>query len=1023
MTRVAQKRPAKPKSLAWRLGWTMNLLIGQVILIVLFVTYVLRLVELVQNTGEFASIQLETSVRTLESNIEKLEVVPKAIAARQRVYGTSPDPGMPAFIRDLMRQVPKNDVYGSYIYYDAKSSKDANGYYLIDRKSFPNLAYISYDFHDKDQLWYQGAIKSKKQFITEPYFDEGGSNILMVSMTRPVYTESGSLIGVTGVDFALESIGSFVTNVGRQGSDGKRMFEKAKRENKPIRIGSGGLMEVTSDFGPRAPALKLPPGVKATYAFLVSANGKLISHPKQDSKTKQTKQKESVGSEFMKGISEGFAAGPDADPAEFAAKLKRQAKENSTKPELRIRNGMKITELPGGADIASQPRGMTYASENGDDRILYWDTSPKTGWKVVLSFPVAQIVEPLKDLSIKTGRLALFGLILTAAIIGLVLRAVLRPLALLSRSTTEMEKGTFNPDSLTKTARRKDDLGFLAHGFIDMAGQVKAREKRLEELNQGLESTVADRTAALADALQKADDARIEAEAAREDAEEANRTKSSFLANMSHELRTPMNAIIGYSEMLMEEAEDVGQEDFIPDLKRIHGAGKHLLMLINDILDLSKIEAGKMTTFCETVDITAVVDEVRATVTPLIQKNNNKLVIDVAPEIGTIYSDLTKLRQTLFNLLSNASKFTEGGTITLSAAPVPDSDTVVFKVTDTGIGMTPEQLSKLFQAFTQADASTTRKYGGTGLGLAISRKFCQLLGGDITVESTENVGSTFIVTLPRTAPVVTETPDKDAAQPARVIVESTANPDGRPVVVAIDDDPDMLTLLSRNLTREGYAVVTASTGQEGIRLVNELRPVAVTTDILMPGMDGWMVMDAIKSNPLTRQIPVILVSVSDTRDMGVSLGAFEFVSKPVDWSRLAIILRGIAATASGHLLVVEDDADMRALWLRNLTKDGYSVETATNGRDALAKVTAKRPAAILLDLMMPEMDGFEFLARLRSTPDGAGIPVIVVTAKQLSAADTAFLQDRVQAVMQKAGNDIDSVLEAVRRQVAFEKPA
>jgi CheY-like chemotaxis protein len=240
--------------------------------------------------------------------------------------------------------------------------------------------------------------------------------------------------------------------------------------------------------------------------------------------------------------------------------------------------------------------------------------------------------------------------------------------------------------------------------------------------------------------------------------------------------------------------------------------------------------------------------------------------------------------------------------------------------------------------------------------------------------------------------------------------------------VAIDDDPDMLTLISRNLSREGYSVVTASTGQEGIRLVNELHPVAVTTDILMPGMDGWMVMDSIKSNPATSRIPVILVSVSDTRDMGVSLGAFEFVSKPVDWNRLAGILRGIAATASGHLLVVEDDADMQELWLRNLTKDGYSVETATNGRDALEKVAAKRPAAILLDLMMPEMDGFEFLARLRSTKDGAGIPVIVVTAKQLSTADTAFLKDRVQAVMQKAGNDIDSVLDAIRRQVLMEKP-
>ena len=1022
MTRVAPKRPTKPKSLAWRLGWTMTLLISQVILFVLFVTYVLRLVELVQNAGEFASIKLETSVRTLESNIEKLEVIPKAIAARQRVHGPTPDPSMPAFIRDVMRQVPKSDVYGSYIFYDAKAPKESDSHFLIDRKSYPNLERVAYDWHDKDKLWYGGAVKSKKQAITEPYFDEGGSNILMVSMTRPVYTDSGSLIGVAGVDFALESIGSFVTNVGRQRGNDKRVFEKAKRENKPIRIGSGGLMEVTSDFGPRAPELKLPPGVQPTYAFLVSASGKLISHPNQKSNVQQKPQKVTVGSEFIKGISAGLTAGPDADPAAFTADVKKLAQEAATKKPFQIRNGMKITELPGGADIISQPRGMTFASENGDDRILYWDTSPKTGWKVVLSFPVAQIVEPLKDLSIKTGRLALFGLILTGVIIGLVLRSVLRPLALLSRSTTEMEKGSFKPETLAKTARRRDDLGFLAHGFIDMAGQVKAREQRLEELNQGLESTISDRTAALADALQKADDARIEAEAAREDAEGANRTKSSFLANMSHELRTPMNAIIGYSEMLMEEAEDVGQEDFIPDLKRIHGAGKHLLMLINDILDLSKIEAGKMTTFCETVDIAAVVDEVRATVTPLIQKNNNKLVIDVTPEIGTIYSDLTKLRQTLFNLLSNASKFTDGGTITLSAAPVPDSDTVVFKVTDTGIGMTPEQLSKLFQAFTQADASTTRKYGGTGLGLAISRKFCQLLGGDITVESTENVGSTFIVTLPRIAPALPEQPAEQSEHLPAVVQETPLNPDGRPVVVAIDDDPDMLTLISRNLSREGYSVVTASTGQEGIRLVNELHPVAVTTDILMPGMDGWMVMDSIKSNPATSRIPVILVSVSDTRDMGVSLGAFEFVSKPVDWNRLAVILRGIAATASGHLLVVEDDADMQELWLRNLTKDGYSVETATNGRDALEKVAAKRPAAILLDLMMPEMDGFEFLARLRSTKDGAAIPVIVVTAKQLSAADTAFLKDRVQAVMQKAGNDIDSVLDAIRRQVLMEKP-
>jgi len=392
-----------------------------------------------------------------------------------------------------------------------------------------------------------------------------------------------------------------------------------------------------------------------------------------------------------------------------------------------------------------------FASENGDDRILYWDTSPKTGWKVVLSFPVAQIVEPLKDLSIKTGRLALFGLLLTAAIIGLVLRAVLRPLALLSRSTTEMEKGTFNPDSLTKTARRKDDLGFLAHGFIDMAGQVKAREQRLEELNQGLESTVADRTAALADALQKADEARVEAEAAREDAEEANRTKSEFLANMSHELRTPLNSIIGFSELL-EGAKNLTDKE-----KRfagnIHKSGRLLLDLINDILDLAKLEAGRMELNIATFPIQGLVAELCDMVRKSAEDKSIQLQVEIQPGLPDVTLDKVKVRQILTNLLSNAIKFTpEGGRIRVSVNR-EDPDTLVLSVMDTGVGIPESEQQIIFEKFRQGTTalggnSLTREVTGTGLGLSISRELCILMGGTIGLESEVGKGSTFTVRLP-----------------------------------------------------------------------------------------------------------------------------------------------------------------------------------------------------------------------------------------------------------------------------------
>jgi PAS domain S-box-containing protein len=388
---------------------------------------------------------------------------------------------------------------------------------------------------------------------------------------------------------------------------------------------------------------------------------------------------------------------------------------------------------------------------------------------------------------------------------------------------------------------------------------------------------------------------------AKEAAESANTAKSTFLANMSHELRTPLNAILGYSEMLQEEATDLGQDDFVPDLRKIHGAGKHLLNLINDVLDLSKIEAGKMQLFLETFDVPTLIDEVVSTTAPLIDRKANTLEIRCPRDLGTMHADVTKVRQTLFNLLSNASKFTEQGVISLIVERLVQDgrEFVTFAVKDTGIGMTPEQLGKLFQAFSQADASTTRKYGGTGLGLAISRRFCQMMGGDIEVTSEHGKGTIFTVRLPARVQEA-KGPDPDAASRSRPPGPLT----GAGLVLVIDDDASVRELLTRFLHKEGFQVATASGGEDGIEMARDLKPLAITLDVQMPGMDGWTVLSRLKADPELAETPVVMVTMVDDKNLGHQLGAAAYLSKPVNHERLAALLReyrdaASAARASG----------------------------------------------------------------------------------------------------------------------------
>ncbi|WP_237481249.1 response regulator [Lichenibacterium dinghuense] len=497
-------------------------------------------------------------------------------------------------------------------------------------------------------------------------------------------------------------------------------------------------------------------------------------------------------------------------------------------------------------------------------------------------------------------------------------------------------------------------------------------------------------------------------------AEEANVAKSTFIANMSHELRTPLSAIIGYSEMMLEEVADGAEPaDLASDMRKIEGNARHLLGLINDVLDLSKVESGKMEVYAEEFDVVTAVREVADTVQTLVGKKGNSLRVDLAPDLGTMRSDLTKVRQMLLNLLGNAAKFTEAGTITLAAwREVGEvGPSVCLRVSDTGIGMTPEQLDKLFQRFQQADSSTTRRFGGTGLGLSLTKAFADMLNGTVSVESKEGEGTSFTVRLPPTH-VEAGTENALIGEPSPEVGEEGS----RDLVLVIDDDPDQRHLMTRFLQREGFRAQVAPDGRKGLELARTLHPRAILLDVMMPGIDGWSVLSVLKADADLADIPVVMVTSVEQRGLAESLGATGYVQKPVRWDRFKAIMdrfRPPEETA----LVVDDDSDTRARLRSFLERDGWRVVEAENGQDGLDKVGAARPGVVLLDLTMPVMDGFDFLRRFRERPECADVPVVVLTALDLTRDDRRRLAGANQ-ILHKGDVSLRSIAERLHRIVA-----
>ncbi len=520
-------------------------------------------------------------------------------------------------------------------------------------------------------------------------------------------------------------------------------------------------------------------------------------------------------------------------------------------------------------------------------------------------------------------------------------------------------------------------------------------------------------------------------------AEAANQAKSAFLASMSHDLRTPLNAILGYSEMhfegLQEEEENespaaapvaVGggplaragsnwkeqRQRLAADLNKINKSGKLLLRIINNVLDLSRIEAGRMPVDPETFSVVAVVREVVDMDEPLVEDHGNRVEFDCPESVGTMHADATMLKQILFNLLSNARKFTKQGVIRLAVERQLDAEAewMVFRVSDTGIGMTEEQQGRIFESFTQADKTTKRRFGGTGLGLAIGKRFCQMMGGDISVASEPGRGTTFTVRLPTGlyTPRPEDVLDTD---------DLPLPPEGATVVLVIDDDPAMRDLTKRFLGKEGFHVEVAASGEDGIRLARELRPDIITLDVVMPGIDGYGVVSALREDEELRDIPVVMLTIVDEKRPGITRGVAEYMRKPIDWERLTAVLNKYRrAEPTCSVLVVEDDEATREVLRQMLARDGWEVETAENGRAGLEQVAAHQPDLILLDLTMPEMDGFDFVQALQRDRRWRDIPVAIITAKDVTPEDRIRLTGFVEKFLEKGSYTREELLREVR---------
>jgi len=527
-------------------------------------------------------------------------------------------------------------------------------------------------------------------------------------------------------------------------------------------------------------------------------------------------------------------------------------------------------------------------------------------------------------------------------------------------------------------------------------------------------------TKRLKEQLAKQTELRIKAEealdVAKDEAQTLGRAKSAFLANMSHELRTPLNAILGYADLIGEDASDAGDHALAQDVEKIGRAGKHLLALVSDILDLTKIESGHAKVHLEEIDIIWFCDQVLEVVKPRAEQNGNHLRTNYRGELGRIVADARKLRQALLNLLGNACKFTADGDILLEVHRYDESGRpwLELAVVDTGVGLTVDQQVKVFDEFAQADDSVERKFGGTGLGLPISRRLCQVMGGDIIVDSTLGDGSRFAIRIPiHNQPGMEPAPNRGhfpGAMNTPSVADTLDNATRRALLIG--HDPDVRETISQHLSQDGFEVTSAAEGAAGIMVARSWRPDVIVLDIMLPDMDHWQILRVIKQDPLIFEIPVLMLAISDRK--GIALGVRDYLVKPVSAARLLGAIDALEIPETGTVLVVEDDVASREVTERQLRGRDWTVANASDGAEALAWLEDNTPVLILLDLMMPDVDGFEVISALQSRPEWASIPVVVLSAMEIPPRLKVGLEGRVQSAVEQRGMDPDTLVSRIR---------
>jgi len=637
-----------------------------------------------------------------------------------------------------------------------------------------------------------------------------------------------------------------------------------------------------------------------------------------------------------------------------------------------------------------QENGVSWYTDldGNDPRAAGFATVPVVGWKVWISQPVADLRTELTPLILSTLEWLLVAIVL-ALVLGFIAAAwITRPVVELTRAAGRIAQGDFVTPVVVRERFAAKEMRELAHTFNQMARQLSGAYLTLED-------KVSQRTSELQSANQ---------ELAR-----ANKLKSEFLANVSHELRTPLSAIIGFSQILLDGIDGPVNEEQLQDITQVNKSGQSLLSLINQILDLSKIEAGKMELSLERVELPVLISAVLDSISPLAQEKGLRIDTRFPPGLPAVEGDAARLKQILINLLSNAVKFTDRGHIEVIAQP--SGRMVRIAVKDTGIGISREAQKLIFDEFVQGDGSSTRRHGGTGLGLSIVRKLVEMHGGAITVISEPGMGSTFTFTVPAWATGQgTATP----LQPRPLRRPNQGLP-GTAILV-VDDDPSVRQLISRHLEQEGWKTVQASNATDALQLARESRPMLITLDIMMPDASGWWVLEKLKEDPQTAGIPVLVVTIVEDQRLVFALGASDYLGKPYDRGALIAKIHRLLPRLEGkRVLVVDDDAEARTMLAKILNEERADVVLATGGDEAMSLIAQAPPDLVLLDLMMPGMSGFEMVARLRAQPAGASIPVMIVSAKELTAEDVLTLNGHVQRFVAKGSIEPEGLTNAVRQ--------